>query len=219
MISAYFRAIGQLFDPRILRLVGYSVALSVFVFLALWTGVAWLQTSTTVSEWKALEWLADALGGVATLVATFFLFPVVMSAMVGLFLEPVARAVEAKHYPQASAPKGLPVLAALTATARFLLKATLVNVVLLVFLLFPVAYPFAWLAANAYLLSREYFELVALRHVGPKTARSLRKEHGTSLFFGGIVAAGLFALPAVNLVAPIVVTMAMVHVFHRCKRA
>lgn len=215
MLTAYFRALGQIFDPRILRLVGYSVAIAIAVFLGLWTGVAWLQTSTTVSEWKVVEWLVDVLGGVATLVVTYFLFPVVMSATVGLFLEPVARAVEAKHYPQARAPRGLPIVGALVATLRFLLKALLVNALLLVFLLFPVVYPFAWLAGNAYLLSREYFELVALRHVDARTARDLRKRNGASLLVGGVVAAGLFAVPAVNLVAPVVVTMAMVHGFQR----
>lgn len=215
MLTAYFRAFGQVFDPRILRLVGYSVAIAIAVFLGLWTGVAWLQTSTTVSEWKLVEWLVDILGGVATVVVTYFLFPVVMSATVGLFLEPVARAVEARHYPNSVAPHGLPIVGAVVATIRFLLKALLVNVLLLVFLLFPVVYPFAWLAGNAYLLSREYFELVALRHVDARTARDLRKRNGTSLLVGGIVAAGLFAVPAVNLVAPIVVTMAMVHAFQR----
>jgi uncharacterized protein involved in cysteine biosynthesis len=40
-------------------------------------------------------------------------------------------------------------------------------------------------------------------------------RHSVALFFGGIVAAGLFALPVVNLIAPVIVTMAMVHSFHR----
>ncbi len=215
MISAYFRAFGQLLDPRIVRLVGYSAAIAIAVFLALWAGVAWLQTSTTITEWTAVEWLVDILGGVATLVVTYFLFPIVMSATVGLFLEPVARAVESKHYSQSAAPKGLPIFGALIATFRFLLKALLVNAVLLVFLLFPVVYPFAWIAGNAYLLSREYFELIALRHVDARTARDLRQRNGPSLLLGGVVAAGLFAVPAVNLLAPVVVTMAMVHAFHR----
>jgi uncharacterized protein involved in cysteine biosynthesis len=215
MLTAYFRALGQIFDPRIVRLIGWSVVLSIVVFVLLWTGVAWLQAETQVSSWKAVEWLADALSGVATIVATFFLFPVVISAMIGLLLEPVARAVEDKHYPQAGAAKGLPIVAALTATLRFLGKALLLNAALLVFLLFPVAYPFAWLTANAYLLSREYFELAALRHLDAKSARALRKQNGVALFFGGIVAAGLFALPVVNLIAPVIVTMAMVHSFHR----
>jgi CysZ protein len=219
MLTAYFRAIGQLFESRIIKLVGWSVCLSIAVFLLVWTGVAWLIANTTIAEWPVVEWIADILSGLGTIVATFFLFPVVMSAMVALVLEPVARAVEARHYPQAQAAKGLPILAAVAASLRFLLKALLVHLVLLVFLLFPIAYPFAWLAANAYLLSREYFELVALRHVDATTARTLRKQHGASVLLGGVVAAGLFAIPAVNLIAPVVVTMAMVHSFHRWRAA
>ena len=215
MIQAFLRAIGQLFEPSIGKFVAFSVALSIAVFVGLCIGVYWLQTSTTLSNWPVVEWIVDVLGYVATLIVSFFLFPVVMSAMVGLFLEPVARAIETKDYPNAGAPHRLPFLAALGATIRFLLKALLVNFLLLLFLLFPPAYPVAWLVANAYLLSREYFELVAMRHLLPKEARLLRQRNGNSLLLGGAIAAGMFAIPVVNLVAPVVVTIAMVHMFHR----
>ena len=66
MLTAYLRALGQIFDPRIVRMIGWSVMLSVVVFVLLWTGVAWLQAETQVSSWKAVEWLADALSSVAT---------------------------------------------------------------------------------------------------------------------------------------------------------
>ena len=218
MFTAYLRAFGQVFDPRIVRILGVSVLLSVVVFALLWSGIAWLLTQSEVTSWWLLEKLLDVLGGVATIVTTFFVFPVVISATIGLFLDSVARAVEQRYYPDRK-PKGLSVLAGIWASVRFLLKAVVINLVLLLVLFVPVLYPFAWLAANAYLLSREYFELVALRHLDARAARELRRSRSLPLFFAGLPAAGLFAIPVVNLIAPVLTTMAMVHVFERGRRA
>lgn len=218
MFTAWFRAFAQLLDPRIVRVLGFSVLLSLAIFAGLWVAMAWMLEATAVTEWALVDRIVDVLGGVGTIVATYFLFPVVVSALIGLWLESVARAVELRHYPTRT-PKGIGLVAGALASVRFLVKALLINVALLVFLLFPVAYPFAWLVANAWLLSQEYFELVALRHLAPHAARAIRKQHRLHLFLAGLAAAGLFAVPVVNLIAPVVTTMAMVHLFERLRPA
>lgn len=219
MLTAYLRALGQLSDPRVVRLIGRAFLLSLLVFVALWGGIAWLLSHTEVTSFWLLEKILDALGAIATIVSTFFMFPIVVSTMVGFYLEAVARAVEARHYPEAPPAPGIGVVAGLYASLRFLLKAALVNVVLLLVLLIPVLYPFAWFAANSYLLGREYFELVALRRLDLRGARDLRRRHRLPLLLGGFGAAVLFLIPVVNLVAPVVVTMAMVHACERWRRA
>jgi CysZ protein len=65
---------------------------------------------------------------------------------------------------------------------------------------------------NGYLLSREYFELVAVRHFGPKEIKAIRLENRRTLFFTGVIIAFLLSIPILNLLAPIVATAAMVHV-------
>ncbi len=211
MLISYFRAIGQLSDPRIVRVLVRSLLLSAAVFVALWASVAWLLTNTTLTSYWGLETLLDVLGGAGALVATFFLFPVVVSAFLGLFLESVARAVELRHYPSLPEPRGLGLVAGSFASLRFVAAALLVNLALLPFLLAPVLYPFAWLLANAYLLSREHFELVAMRRMDARSARDLRRRHRIALLLGGSVAAAMFAVPGLNLLAPVLVTMAMTH--------
>jgi CysZ protein len=215
MLTAYVRALGQLFDPRIVRLIGWSIFLSLAVFASLWAAFAWLLSNTGLQQVAGLKTLLTALGGVGTIVLAFFMFPVTISLFLGLFLDAVARAVEARHYPDLPPAKGAGVVAGFAATLRFLLKAMLVNAVLLLFLFAPALYPFAWLAGNAYLLGREYFELAALRRLDGAGARFLRRDHRLSVIAGGAVAVLLFAIPAVNLVAPVVVTMAMVHACER----
>lgn len=218
MFTAWFRAFAQLLDPKIVRILGSSVLAAIAIFACLWIGIAWVLEHTAIADSNLLDRVADVLTGVGAIVLTYFLFPVVVSALISLWLEKVARAVEAKHYPGRT-PKSLGLVAGTTSSLRFLAKALLVNLALLVFLFFPVAYPFAWLFANAWLLSHEYFELVALRHLAPPEARALRKAHGMHLFLAGLVAAALFAVPIANLLAPVLTTMAMVHMFERVRPA
>ena len=80
------------------------------------------------------------------------------------------------------------------------------------FLLGPLI-PFVFYAVNGYLLGREYFELVAMRRLDPDAARRLRRAHRGELFVAGVVMAFLLTLPVVNLLAPVVITAAMVHLF------
>lgn len=218
MITAYVRALGQLFDPRIIRLIGMSVLLSLLVFAGLWSAITWLLNNSKLSETAGLEQVFDWFGQIATIVSAFFLFPVAISLLIGLFLDSVARAVEARHYPDLPKAKGVGLFAGLMATLRFLGKAVLLNVLLLVFLLVPLLtpiYPFAWTAAHAYLLGREYFEMVALRRLDVHATFVLRRRHRLQIVAGGLAAVVMFALPVVNLIAPIVVTMAMVHALER----
>lgn len=219
MLLAYPRALGNLGHPRIVRILGACLLLSVVVFAALAGGIAWLLSQTELTSIAIVDSLVKLLGNVATIVAAFFLFPVAMSLFVGLFLERVAAVVESTDYPDLPPAPGLGMLRGLVATLRFLAKAIVVNLVLLLFLFVPVLYPFAWFAANSYLLGREYFELVALRRLDAATARTLRRRHRISVLLGGLVAIGLFALPVVNFLAPVIVTIAMVHAFEGWRRS
>ncbi len=86
-----------------------------------------------------------------------------------------------------------------------------VNLVILIFLLFPPVFPFVFFGVNGYLMGREYFELVALRRLQPAEAKALRKRHQGTLFAAGVIAAFVLTVPFVNLLAPIIATAAMVH--------
>jgi uncharacterized protein involved in cysteine biosynthesis len=68
-------------------------------------------------------------------------------------------------------------------------------------------------AVNGYLLGREYFELVALRRVDATEAEAMRSRFRGRMFLAGLVTAFLLTVPFVNLVAPIIGTAAMVHLF------
>ena len=219
MALAISRALGQLFDPRILTLLGVCVVLSTGCFVAVWFGVDWLLRAG-LGDYVSSSWLLGTLGGLVTLVLAWFLFPFVASAFVLLFLERVARVVEARHYPDLPPAPGLPLLSAIGSSLGFLASVLLANVLLVVLLVFvPIAYPIGYFVVNGWLLGREYFELVALRRVSPAAARTMRDRRQPELLLTGIGLTFLFTLPIVNLVIPILATATLVHRFENWRRS
>ncbi len=218
MLSAIARAIDQLFTGSILKLLGYCVALGVLCLVAAWFGIGWLLAHTNLFETGWLEATGDLLGWALTLVLSWFLFPLLLTAFVGLFLEPVANAVEHRHYAHLPPAPGLPLLAAIGSSLRFLGLVLILNAALLPTLLFAPLYPIAFVAVNGFLLGREYSDLVALRRVDPQSARALRSRHGTEILALGVGAAMLNMVPFANFVAPVFVTMVFVHRFEAWRR-
>jgi uncharacterized protein involved in cysteine biosynthesis len=74
---------------------------------------------------------------------------------------------------------------------------------------------FVFLGLNGYLFGRQYFEVVALRRLDMAATRAVRHRFGVRIFAGGVVIAGLFAMPFVNLLAPVIATAFMVHLCAR----
>ena len=214
MINVFSRGLAQLSDPRIRKVVWIAIGSAFIVFVLLWGAIGTLLGATSVSSIGWLEWVVDLLGGLATLVLTWFLFPAVIGVVIGLYLEDTVDAVETRHYPGLPAPIKQSILPALMVALRYLGVLVALNLVLLVFLLLGPLFPFVFYTVNGYLLGREYFELVAMRRLDPDAARRLRLAHRGELFLAGVVMAFLLTLPLVNLLAPVVITAAMVHLIN-----
>jgi CysZ protein len=213
VFDAYLKAIGQLSDPAVRRVAWSSIGIASAVLILLWTVTGSVLANTVFSEYTWFEWVVDVLGGVTTLVLTWLLFPGIVSAVTGVLLERVATAVEARYYPHLTPACGASVLSGAISALRFLAVVGVVNLGLLIFLFLPLVFPFVFCSANGYLLSREYFELVALRRTSRDTARALRRAHRGTLFATGVIAAFALSVPVANLLAPVVVTATMVHLF------
>ena len=218
MFSAFAKGVSQLNDGATRKLLWLALAAALLVFAGLWAGVGYLLTATKFFDIGWLNVAIDVLGGLATLVLTWFLFPGVVAAVIGFFLEDIAAAVEARHYPDLPKATGLSLAGTVVTTLSYLAAALFLNLVALAFLVAPPVFPFVFYAVNGYLLSREFFELVALRRVAADQARAIRKAHRWRLFSAGVTMAVLLTVPLVNLLAPIVATAAMVHLFEGWRR-
>ncbi len=221
LLAAFRLALQDLRAPEARRVLWRSVGLSVAVFGVLAVGVQAGIGALTGDQAGWIRTLLDILGGLATLAVVWIVFPSVATFFAGAMLDGLVGGVEQRHYPRQDAT-GSSWSESLAASARFALVAIALNLVLLpmyIGLLFvPPLAPVAFFSVNGYLLCREYFELVALRHLDPRALAALRKQHGGRLFLAGVILALLFAVPVVNLFAPVLGAAAMVHVFHGLKR-
>jgi CysZ protein len=220
MVSALLRAFADLSAPAVRRFTALGLALALASFLLVWAVVAILLARTALFEWGPLNWLVDILGGLAVLVVSWLVFPAVVTIVMGFFLERIAAAVETLHYPDRVPARRSSMAETVATTVRLMAITLLLNLLVLpVYILAPGVNFFVFLGVNGYLFGREYFEVVALRRLDPIAVRAARHRVAGRVFLAGVVIAGLFAIPLVNLVAAVVATAFMVHLLAQMRAA
>jgi CysZ protein len=138
--------------------------------------------------------------------------------MAGLYLDDIANQVERVHYPADPPGKEMPALAAVGVGRKFFFVVLVVNLIALFLLLVPGVNLIAFYVGNGYLLGREYFEMVAMRHLPPDEARRLRKANMGYVSLCGLIIAGLASVPILNLLTPLFATAFMVRVYKSLAR-
>jgi len=227
MLTHFSRAVAQLTDPGMRRVLWFGVLGALAVFSVLWATVWWLLVNvdpasiwglSTIIEWTGdlFDWLAGLAFVGTLLVATFLMFPAVVTIVVGLFLDQVAEVVEKRHYPELGAPRKQPLLETLGSTAKFAAIVILLNLLVLpiylILLFIPGANLLLYYLLNGYLIGREFFELAAFRRMDRIEAERLRKSYRGKVMMAGVMLAFLMTIPVVNLLAPVLGAAFMVHV-------
>ncbi len=215
MISDASRALAQIFSPPFRRVLWLSLLTTIIVLALFGAGAQWALNS--LPQFGA-AWLDTTLEWVARFFAVVVLIPLVhpvISLVAGFFLERIAARVEAEDYPAAAPGRDQPFFQSLLIAIRFTLVLIFVNVIALPFYLVPGLNLALFWIVNGYLLGREYFELVALRHLDFASARTLRRGHGLRIFISGVVIAAFATVPFLNLLTPLFATAFMVHTSKR----
>jgi uncharacterized protein involved in cysteine biosynthesis len=218
MVSALSLALAQLPErgmrgPILLSLL-WSVV--VLVGLALATGIA---IGVFVHPEEGHAWVLGLFGGMAVAVVVGLLFPSVILLVMGFYTDAVIDAVERRHYPGLPAPRrqNWPIIAWLG--LKLAATALLLNLLALpLYLFLPGANLAIYLALNGYLIGRDYFYSVALRRLGTGEARLLWRDHRVTFWVAGAITAGLFLVPVVDLLAPIIGIAVLVHLVERLRQ-
>lgn len=214
------RAVADLSAPPLRRIVGISLALAVASFAVLWLALAATLEQVARFGWRVIDWLVQLLGFAGVAVLSWLLFPAVVTLVMGFFLTRVAAEVESLDYPGRPPPREAPFWEGVAVTLRIMAVALVLNLVALpAYILAPGANFFVFLGLNGYLFGREYFEVVALRRLDARMVKTVRRRFRGRVFAAGVVIAGLFMLPLVNLIVPVIATAFMVHRFERLPRS
>jgi CysZ protein len=204
-------------EPYAWKIVAIGLLGAFAVMALLGAGVWWVvaKSGWLDFEWVArygwTRWLFGGLGALVYVVAAWFLFPVVFTAVAGIFLEDLADRIERRHYPELPVPRKVPVAEQVYASLRGLLRGLLWNALALPLYFIPVVNVLAYAAVNSRLLSREYFQVIALRHFPVDATGDCFRRHRPQLWREGVVLMLLFVVPVVQLVAPLLATSLAVH--------
>lgn len=223
MLTAFTLSIRQLSDPRIVAVLFKSAAATLAIFAALGVAV-WWGTRAALAAWTggASGSVAAAIAVVTTALALWLLFRAVGVAVIGLFADEVVEAVEARHYPAALASAHAVGFAqSVTIGIGSIARVVAVNIVMLpiylALLATGVGTAAAFFVVNGWLLGRDLGDMVALRHEKVSTMRAWRKATGGRRFVLGLAVTGLFVVPIVNILAPIIGAAMATHLYHRGK--
>lgn len=226
MFSALILTVRQLGDPAILWVLAKSLALTVLAFLILGAGmVAGARWASAAYGWGAEGGLAAAaLAAVAGIAAAWLLFRAVAVPIIGVFADEVVAAIERKHYPEAAEAArttsvAVSIRLGLASVAR-LIGINLLALPLYGLLLFTAIGPVVlFVVINALLLGRDLGEMVAVRHLDADARPAWLRETRGERALLGLGVTGLFLLPVVNFVAPILGAGLATHMFHRSRPA
>lgn len=220
---AVSRTWKQLLHPtfRKVALIGFATTLATLIGLTVGLSEVWPEEFKTgwssIDDW--LTWADEAALGLTAILAWYFLFPAISTTIMSLFLEHIAGAVEEEWYPARIGRRPVPLMEALWNGLQFALIVIVLNLIalipyLILLVLGGIGAPLLFLALNGYLLGREYFEMVALRHMDRRDMVRMRRTSRGPVFIGGLMMAGLFLVPVVNLFAPLVGASVLTHIFH-----
>jgi CysZ protein len=219
MFKAFFKALNDVSSPEFRSVLWKSIGLTLALFAVVLVAAEVLLYFLTLVPWPWTQTLIAVGSGFGLLVAFFFLMAPVTAMFAGLFLDKIASQVEQRHYPQDARGTALSMLRAFVFGLQFAGITLLVNIIVFPLVFFAGFGVVVLLASNAYLLSREYFEMAAMRFMTPNAATALRKQYSFRIVMAGFIPAALAMVPIVNLLVPLFATSFFVHIFKSVQRS
>lgn len=224
MPAAFILAFAQLWDAPVRRVLWRALLLTLILFAGLawgvFKGIGLIETGGWPG-WLRDFWAAGAGDAAALLLSallTWLGFTSIATAVMAMWQDEIIIAVEQRYYPAARG-HALGFGVEMAMGGRAAVRVALINALLLpaylLLLVTGIGPLILFIIANGWALGREYLEAVAARHVPLGEARAWPGQHRWDSWGIGILTAGLFAVPLLNLFAPIMGAMMATHIFHR----
>jgi CysZ protein len=207
-------AASQLFEKQFRHVFWRSIGLTLLLLAVAWIGLEAAVSHVLTPLLGSWHWTATALvwlTGAGMFIGAIFLIAPVSAAFAGIFLDDVAAAVEARHYPDDPPGEAMAIVPGIVLSAKFLLVVALANIVALLLVLLPGINFAIFFLVNAYLIGREYFQFAAMRFRSEEDAARLRRDNALTIFLAGLVVTGFMAVPILNLATPIFAAALYVH--------
>ena len=226
LLSSLFLAIAQLGDQRLRAVIWRSLAISGIIFVAILFAVGWALEGLSLFGIGWLDASVQLLGFAGIFILGLILFPGFTGIVLLFLFEDIARAVEARHYPELPKARDEPLHQTVTNALRFTLVTVglnllvfiiIVPLMLLTAVLAPLV-PLIIYGLNGYLIGREYFELASVRRLEPQASREMQIRHKWRIFLCGLLFVGLMTIPVLNWLMPVIASTTMIHLFESLRK-
>jgi uncharacterized protein involved in cysteine biosynthesis len=228
MFDAASKALTQMFSPEFRRVLLKSIGLALLTIVLIGIGLNWLFDWLTDASaaWAeagvgghtvltVISWIIKIALALGVVTGAIFLMPAVTAFVGSFFVDEIGEIVERTHYPAEPPGRELPLMTATVQGTKTALLAILIYLCALPFLLFAGIGLVIMFLATAWLLSREYFLLAAMRFKSPDEAKAMRRANSTSIMIAGLPIALFVSIPILNLATPLFAMAMMVHVHKR----
>ena len=226
ILSDFLKSVAQFDDPKFRRVLWRGMWLTIALLITACLLVNFGINQLLSSAWAAnligdQSWLGALInigGALFTIALSIWLMVPVTSAIIALFLDEVAQAVEARHYPHLPKQTATKLQDQILVGIRFLGILLLANIgALILSMIVPLLGPFVFWATNGYLMGREYFQMAAMRRLPRAQAQELFQRHQGSIWTAGVLMAIPMSIPLVGLFIPILGAATFTHQFERLR--
>jgi len=212
-ISLFRKTLRSVTRAKLLALMLLCALLAFLVVVSMVIGITWLTANLVTLKQGWLDTSFSWLAGIVSGIGGWFMLPALVVLISGAFFEVTIRRVELADYPdkiRQGEPRFWPDI---VHDINFTLKAIFLNVLVVPFYFIGIGFILTVLV-NSYLLGREFFESAAGYHLGKVKARELGRRNRKLVYGSGLIITLLSLVPVLNLFAPIVAIVWMVHLYH-----
>ena len=213
VLASTSRAFRSLFQVKMVRILILAMLLNGALIAAV-VGLIYIGLKTF--SFVSLGWLDSFIDSsimALSLWLSTFIYPLLLPLIISFFDTAIAEAIEEREYPEIPTPQP-PFWPNLMEDVRFTGKVLLINVLIIPLYLIPLINIVAYYGINGYLLGREFFHVIAGRHIEREHGQLWRARYGLSILSAGALITFASTLPFINLIAPILGVATMVHLFH-----
>jgi CysZ protein len=209
------KTIRSLTRPSVMIIMAVCFIVTAALLVSFIASVKWAFGSIELVSIGFIDTAIDYLGGIGATIIAWFLFPLLTPIIASLFCDITAKKIEQKDYAGKLQPIKQSITANLISAILFTLKSLFLNILCLPFYFIPLLNIFIYYLLNSYLLGREFFEIAANRYIEPSAVNSLRRKNRFAVMSAGLMITFATNLPMINLVAPIIAIVLMMHLFAR----
>ncbi len=214
-VTALTRAMGNLFDPRILAIVFLPVLISLvlwtllaWLFWGAWTrGIAGVMASTTVAGWLqgwSATWVIDYTAALVVLIAILPAMFVTALLITEIIAMPViVRFVAERYHPNLQRAAGGTLAGSISNAAIAISVFAVLWICTLPLWLTGAGAVLALVLTSAYLSQRLFRYDALAEHASPEEFAQLVRHSRGDLFLLGILLSLLLYVPVVNLLVPV----------------